>query len=290
MTNPFEAATSAYAQVRPAYPVGALDVLASKVDGIDEPHVVDLGAGTGKMTQLLAQRGWHTMAVEPAAAMRHQIRIHPRVRIYGGTAEDTGLPSGCADMVVAAQAWHWFDALRASDEAARLLCGSGPYAQTSPQVSPPVGTSHHTYPRPSQPRTPHLDSPLIAPTQRGRSNCGGSVLAIVFNQMDVSLPWVHRLTRIMRSGDVHRADRPPLIGPQFSSLTLDVVAWSDTLSTDDVMALGRTRSSWLRQDKAGRVRMQDNLRWYLHEHLGYDSGEAVKIPYHTLIWTAHLKA
>ena len=116
----------------------------------------------------------------------------------------------------------------------------------------------------------------------------GGALAIVWNQMAVSIPWVHRLTRIMRSGDVHRPDRPPTPGGGFAPMTLTQVAWEDRMIPEQILTLGTTRSSYIRSSEAGRARMQENLRWYLYEHLGYAPGETVTIPYTTLVWLARL--
>ena len=116
----------------------------------------------------------------------------------------------------------------------------------------------------------------------------GGALAIVWNQMAVSIPWVHRLTRIMRSGDVHRPDRPPTLGGGFAPMTLTQVAWEDHMTPEEILTLGTTRSSYIRSSEAGRARMQENLRWYLYEHLGYAPGELVTIPYATLVWLTHL--
>ena len=116
----------------------------------------------------------------------------------------------------------------------------------------------------------------------------GGVLGIVWNQMDVSIPWVHRLTRIMRSGDVHRPDKPPIPGGGFAPMTLTQVAWEDRMTPEEILTLGTTRSSYIRSSEAGRARMQVNLRWYLYEHLGYAPGETVTIPYTSLVWLARL--
>lgn len=116
----------------------------------------------------------------------------------------------------------------------------------------------------------------------------GGVLGIVWNQMDVSIPWVHRLTRIMRSGDVHRPDKPPTPGGGFAPMTLTQVAWEDRMTPEQILTLGTTRSSYIRSSEAGRARMQANLRWYLYEHLGYVPGETVTIPYTSLVWLTHL--
>ena len=115
-----------------------------------------------------------------------------------------------------------------------------------------------------------------------------SAIAIVWNQMAVSIPWVHRLTRIMRSGDVHRPDNPPTPGGGFAPMTLTQIAWEDRMTPEQILTLGTTRSSYIRSSEEGRARMQENLRWYLYDHLGYAPGEQVTIPYATLVWLAHL--
>ena len=246
--NPYVGEGGAYDSVRPAYPdeaVAALIDAARSGRGVDAPgrddalRAADIGAGTGKMSELLARGGLLVDAVEPSEAMRAQASPIEGVTWHDGVAEKTGLPNDVYDIVVFAQSWHWMDPERAGLEAARIL----------------------------------------AP---------GGALAIVWNQMAVSIPWVHRLTRIMRSGDVHRPDRPPTPGGGFAPMTLTQVAWEDRMTPEEILTLGTTRSSYIRSSEAGRARMQENLRWYLYEHLGYAPGETVTIPYATLVWLTHL--
>jgi SAM-dependent methyltransferase len=91
--------------------------------------VVDLGAGTGKFTRLLALTGAEVVAVEPVPEMRARLaELLPGVVATGGTAEATGLPDGCADAVVAAQSWHWFREDAALAEVERLLRPGGALA------------------------------------------------------------------------------------------------------------------------------------------------------------------
>lgn len=251
--NPFDIASPQYARVRPAYPSGVVDHVlgvAGASHGCEIRRVADIGAGTGKMTLLLAARGLQVEAVEPSEAMRAQLHVAisdptvspvtGRICVHDAAGEDTGLSDGDVDLVVYAQSWHWVDEERASAEAHRILADGG-------------------------------------------------VLAAVWNQMDVSVPWVHRLTRIMRSGDVHRPDTPPAFGPFFTEPLLHMSVWKDALTPEQILRLGTTRSSYLRQDDAGRERMQNNLRWYLYEHLSGSPGELIRIPYTTLVWTAGRK-
>ena len=246
--NPFVGEGGAYDSVRPAYPdevVAALADAARRARGASETglggplRAADIGAGTGKMSELLARGGLLVDAVEPSEAMRAQASSIEGVTWHAGVAEETGLLNDVYDIVVFAQSWHWMDSERAGLEAARIL----------------------------------------AP---------GGALAIVWNQMAVSIPWVHRLTRIMRSGDVHRPDRPPMPGGGFAPMALTQIAWEDRMTPEEILTLGTTRSSYIRSSEAGRARMQENLRWYLYEHLGYTPGEQVTIPYATLVWLTHL--
>jgi SAM-dependent methyltransferase len=88
--------------------------------------VVDLGAGTGKFTRLLALTGAEVIAVEPVTEMRERLaELLPGVAVSAGTAEATGLADGCADAVVAAQSWHWFSGGQALAEVERLLRPGG---------------------------------------------------------------------------------------------------------------------------------------------------------------------
>ena len=107
-----------YDRGRPAYAPEAIRWLLG-----DEPlDVVDLGAGTGKLSEGLASAGHRTIAVEPLAEMRAILHERiPAVRVVEGTAEETGLPDACADAVVAGSAFHWFDHARALPEIVRIL-------------------------------------------------------------------------------------------------------------------------------------------------------------------------
>lgn len=122
----YQRAAEQYEQVRPSYPTAALGMLADALGIVPGRHVVDLGAGTGKFTRLLALTGARVTAVEPVPAMREQLAAAlPRVNVVPGTAEATNLPGCAADAAVAAQAWHWFDAPLALAEVERLLVPGG---------------------------------------------------------------------------------------------------------------------------------------------------------------------
>jgi SAM-dependent methyltransferase len=111
-----------YERGRPGYPPEAIAWLL----GPEPLHVVDLGAGTGKLTAALLAAGHHVTAVEPLAEMRTILAASlPDARILDATAEDTGLPDSTADAVVAGAAFHWFDLDRVWPEIARILRAPG---------------------------------------------------------------------------------------------------------------------------------------------------------------------
>ena len=118
----FGAATQAYERGRPSYPAGALDWLLP--DGART--VLDLGAGTGKLTRDLVARGFDVVAVDPSDGMRAELgRLLPEVRVLAGSGERIPLDAGSLDAVLVAQAWHWVDPIRAVPEVARVLRPGG---------------------------------------------------------------------------------------------------------------------------------------------------------------------
>ncbi len=121
----FGTAAGAYAQHRPGYPAAALDWALEAIAGRPHPQLLDLAAGTGKLTEGLLTRGTVT-AVEPDPAMLAELRARfPGVESREGSAEEIPLPDGSVDAVLVGQAWHWFDQGRALPEVARVLRPGG---------------------------------------------------------------------------------------------------------------------------------------------------------------------
>jgi SAM-dependent methyltransferase len=122
----FEASVERYERGRPSYPEDALTYLAERLGIRSGRDVVELGAGTGKLTEPIARTGASISAIEPVAAMRAALeRNCPTVEVLDGTAEAIPLPDGSAHAVVAAQSFHWFDGERALREIHRVLRGGG---------------------------------------------------------------------------------------------------------------------------------------------------------------------
>lgn len=122
LANSFGRAAAEYGRARPTYPGEAVDWLLPAGAGT----VLDLGAGTGKFTRALFERGLETIAVEPSPEMLKTLSAQlPGVRALAGTAEQIPLPDASVDLVTVAQAWHWVDESRALPEAARVLRPGG---------------------------------------------------------------------------------------------------------------------------------------------------------------------
>ena len=117
----FGDAAAAYDRGRPDYPPDAVDWLARTLDLAPGRTVVDLAAGTGKMTRALARTRARVVAVEPSDGMRALIAGEA----LAGTAEEIPLGDGSADAVCVAQAFHWFANERALREIHRVLRPDG---------------------------------------------------------------------------------------------------------------------------------------------------------------------
>jgi SAM-dependent methyltransferase len=118
----FASAADVYERARPSYPQQAIDWLVEQTGLGPGRTVVDLGAGTGKLTRLLLPSGARVVAVEPIPEMRAHIA---GADVMDGTAEAIPLPDGAADVITVAQAFHWFDQDRALPEIHRVLRDGG---------------------------------------------------------------------------------------------------------------------------------------------------------------------
>ena len=114
----FGSAAEVYERARPSYPSEAIDWLFERTGAGPGDTIVDLGAGTGKLTRLLVPSGARVVAVEPIPEMRALIDVGEPI---DGTAEAIPMADGSAALVTVAQAFHWFDLDRALPEIHRVL-------------------------------------------------------------------------------------------------------------------------------------------------------------------------
>lgn len=117
----FDTGAQAYDDARPGYPALVLDLLGSAA------RILDIGAGTGKLTALLAAqypeaRVW---ALDPSPDMCAHLRRHVGVPVWRATAEATALADAAVDAVTCAQAWHWVDTAAACAELDRIVAPGG---------------------------------------------------------------------------------------------------------------------------------------------------------------------
>ncbi len=123
-TERFSTRVENYIRYRPGYPETLPPLLEAHSSLVPGDVLVDLGSGTGKLTELLLKRGYAVYAIEPNGPMREaaaRLIADPDCTMIDGTAEATGLPDACADVAVAAQAFHWFDLEPTRAELDRVL-------------------------------------------------------------------------------------------------------------------------------------------------------------------------
>jgi ubiquinone/menaquinone biosynthesis C-methylase UbiE len=124
--NSFDRAAGDYERARPDYPQEAATLLAERLDLRAGRRVVDIAAGTGKLTRVLEASGAEVVAVEPVPGMRERLAAaSPGVQLLDGTAEALPLEDASVDAATVAQAFHWFDGDRALAEIHRVVRGEG---------------------------------------------------------------------------------------------------------------------------------------------------------------------
>jgi SAM-dependent methyltransferase len=144
-----------YERGRPGWPAGVVDIPGVPSTGT----VLELGAGTGKLTRLLVSRFSRLIAVEPAEAMRRVlVSLCPEAESLVGSAQEIPLADASVDAVFAAEAFHWFDDARALAEIARVLRPRGalvltwnlPAGSWEPSIATVEQLLHERGPKPGE--------------------------------------------------------------------------------------------------------------------------------------------
>jgi SAM-dependent methyltransferase len=117
----FGGGAEAYERGRPGYPADSVAWLAERLSLGPGTTVLDLGAGTGKLSRLLVETGARVVAVEPVEEMRQLLETVRGVEALAGAAEAIPLPDASADACTIAQAFHWFEPVVALAEIHRVL-------------------------------------------------------------------------------------------------------------------------------------------------------------------------
>lgn len=128
-TRRFSSRVNHYVKYRPGYPDAVVELLRREAGMAPGAVIADVGSGTGISAELFLRHGHVVYGVEPNAEMRAAAEVnrasYPQFRSVAGTAEATSLPADSVDVVVAAQAFHWFDPPKAGSEFARILRPGG---------------------------------------------------------------------------------------------------------------------------------------------------------------------
>jgi SAM-dependent methyltransferase len=137
LARSFDDVAAAYELGRPRYDEHAIDAIAAAAGG--GPRLLDVGAGTGRLSGPLLQKGYDIVAVEPLDAMRAILTRSIGDRALAGHAEDLPLRDASVDGAVCSDAWHWFDGARAADELHRVVRPGGGVVVCVSKVEWPEG-------------------------------------------------------------------------------------------------------------------------------------------------------
>ena len=238
-TRRFADRASDYALFRPSYPREAIDALLEGVKTADNLTAADIGAGTGISSRLLADRGVRVFAVEPNAAMRDGAEAHERVSFIDGTAEATSLPDGSVDIVLCAQAFHWFKPEAAIAEFRRILKANGRLALMINERDD------------GDPATRAYNAAIRNAAERElsegmRDSIEAALVAAALPVNPRVFPYSQRLTRDGLVGRARSASYVPKEGPRYEQMLRDLEAmWSAYREPDGRISLGYRTFVWI---------------------------------------------
>lgn len=237
-TSRFGDHASDYALFRPSYPHAAIDAI---LEGLPEGRgllAADIGAGTGIASRLLAERGVRVLAVEPNQGMRESAEPHLLVSFQGGAAEATGLGEASIDLVLCAQAFHWFKPQEALFEFRRILKRPGRLALLVNERADD-DAAMRAY-------NAAIRAAALRELSEGmRSAIDDALLAAGFFTAPVSFPHRQTLSREGLVGRARSASYVPKDGPRYDQLLRDLDRlWEDHHDESGLVSLGYRTFVW----------------------------------------------
>jgi SAM-dependent methyltransferase len=213
--------------------------------------VLEIGAGTGILTRLLAERVDHVTAVEPDERMRAVLSgSGVKADVRSGHGEDLPVDSSSYDVVIAASAWHWVDEARAVPEAARVLRPGG----------------------------------RLALTWNGVDRSVDWVRSLWAGGVDLSPDEKAALDRRRRSRhvvDVEAGGSSPFLEPETR-----LFRWARRMAKDDLIGMAGTYSAVITMDDEARRRHFESMRRYLEAQPALAGEDFVEVPMRSYCWRA----
>jgi SAM-dependent methyltransferase len=213
--------------------------------------VLEIGAGTGILTRLLAERVHHVVAVEPDDRMRAVLAAGAaQVEVLAGQAEEIPVPLSSVDVVIAQSAWHWVDEARAVPEVARVLRPGGRLSLvwTGPDRS----------------------------VDWMRSLWAGGIIFSPEEQVDVDDVRRRRhLVQVDVGGD------SPFLEPETA-----LFRWTRPMAKADLVALAATYSSVITMDEDARREHLEAMTDFLNAHQAFAGLDVLDVPMRSYCWRA----
>lgn len=257
LASSFDAAARDYQRYRPGYPEQAVQLaLAGSHGGApSEWDVLDLAAGTGKLTDAVLPWCRSVVAVEPLARMREQLAgRHPSVRVLDGRAEAIPLPAASVDAVVVGQAFHWFEPTAALAEIARVLRPGGVLS-------------------------------LLANEERDTPETHQLWVDIETAKNRLDRPFPSRFTAAEKERT--DPDDPPFRHPDFEPAVHTVVPWTRSVTAEEFLADRHTHSTVLTASADQRAAFDREVRDALARHqAGHPTAGRLELPMQCHVWRA----
>jgi SAM-dependent methyltransferase len=247
----FDGVADEYDRVRPGYPPEIVDAACSIGRLRPGSPVLEIGCGTGKLTEELAARGLHVRAVDPGARMvevaRRRLGDAPNVSFHIGRFEDAGLPAGEFGAVFSATAFHWVDASVGWAKVARVLRPGGTFALLTHVAFSPIDEQLHAVWTDVRPQS-------FEWVPRDRQTFFDGIEPRLGNVSEV-WAWINQRDALARA---EAADL-------FTGVRLTTAASDKEETAEQLIAVTRTTSMYLGLDARDRKRLEDGLAAVVEE-------------------------